>query len=282
APSSRWHPGRDTRSLRRSGRASASSGSFLPAAPPAATRRSSTAARASAGETKPRESAACSRPTDTRPARPVRLPGWPGGSAAPAALPFALPSCGGDRARPRHCDLHRSAAQHQPPRLHSMSVTAARGRALGARRSQRLLHFLFQHLLDQLPHPLPQPLLQTLPPGVGLLLAQVHRSASLPHGVSSSCRDLQRRDPGFVFNGFSGEYAFHFSTGIGTEPCGFFLPATASAPDVDSSSSPRRSFRYDNSSLKKMPSAASRRIPQCFFRGYSAPLPSFGIVASRK
>src|SRR5437899_11625621 len=43
-------------------------------------------------------------------------------------------------------------------------------------------------------------------------------ATSLPHGVSSSCRDLQRRDPGFVFNGFSGEYAFHFSTGIGTEP----------------------------------------------------------------
>jgi hypothetical protein len=35
---------------------------------------------------------------------------------------------------------------------------------------------------------------------------------------SSWCRDLQRRDPGFVFNDFSGEYAFHFSTGIGTEP----------------------------------------------------------------
>src|SRR5208282_518221 len=35
---------------------------------------------------------------------------------------------------------------------------------------------------------------------------------------SSCSRDLQRRDPGFVFNDFSGEYAFHFSTGIGTEP----------------------------------------------------------------
>src|SRR5437660_626605 len=75
-----------------------------------------------------------------------------------------------------------------------------------------------QNLRDEFAHPLPQPLLQTLPPGIPLLLVRARCRATVRHGVSSCGRDLQQRDPGFVFNDFSGAYAFHFSTGIGTEP----------------------------------------------------------------
>src|SRR5437879_4406257 len=83
---------------------------------------------------------------------------------------------------------------------------------------KRILHFLLQNLRDEFAHPLPQPLLQTLPPGIPLLLVRARCRATVRHGVSSCGRDLQQRDPGFVFNDFSGAYAFHFSTGIGTEP----------------------------------------------------------------
>ncbi len=44
------------------------------------------------------------------------------------ALPFAPLASGRDRARPRHRDLNRSAAQHQPPRLHSVTIAAPSGR----------------------------------------------------------------------------------------------------------------------------------------------------------
>src|SRR5207244_11640519 len=58
--------------------------------------------------------------------------------------------------------------------------------------------------------------------------------ATVRHGVSSCGRDLQQRDPGFVFNDFSGAYAFHFSTGIGTEPTpvGTFKEGNKSIPIV--------------------------------------------------
>src|SRR3989475_2710598 len=104
----------------------------------------------------------------------------------------------------------------RPPR--STLFPTRRSSDLGALRSQRLLHFLLQNLRDEFAHPLPQPLLQTLPPGIPLLLVRARCRATVRHGVSSCGRDLQRRDPGFVFNDFSGAYAFHFSTGIGTEP----------------------------------------------------------------
>jgi hypothetical protein len=35
---------------------------------------------------------------------------------------------------------------------------------------------------------------------------------------SSCARNLRLRDSGFIVQAFSGEYAFRFSTGIGTEP----------------------------------------------------------------
>ena|SRR5947209_6969591 len=99
---------------------------------------------------------------------------------------------------------------------------------------KRILHFLLQNLRDEFAHPLPQPLLQTLPPGIPLLLVRARCRATVRHGVSSCGRDLQQRDPGFVFNDFSGAYAFHFSTGIGTEPTpvGTFKEGNKSIPIV--------------------------------------------------
>src|SRR5437879_5040168 len=82
APSGRSHPGRDRRSVRRPGRASAKPGSLPPAPPPGGSPRSSTAPPEPAAERAPRESAACSRPTDTRPAPPARLPASSAGSEA--------------------------------------------------------------------------------------------------------------------------------------------------------------------------------------------------------
>src|SRR5205807_6651799 len=134
------------------------------------------------------------------------------------ALPFPLVSVRRQAPRSRHVDAHGSSPQHQPPRLAAVAIAAPARRALGALRSQRILPFLLQNLRDEFAHPLPQPLLQTLPPGIPLLLVWARCRATVRHGVSSCGRDLQRRDPGFVFNDFSGAYAFHFSTGIGTEP----------------------------------------------------------------
>src|SRR5438445_6602481 len=178
APSGRSHPGRDTRSVRRPGRASAKPGSLPPAAPPGGSPRSSTAAPEPAAERAPRECAACSRPTDTRPAPPARLPASSAGSQAtvgsaiPARFRPASSTALAARRRPR------LLPQHQPPRLAAVAIAAPARRALGARRSQRILHFLLQNLRDEFAHPLPQPLLQTLPPGIPLLLVRSEEHTS--------------------------------------------------------------------------------------------------------
>src|SRR5207302_6905304 len=62
----------------------ASCGSFLPTATPTATPRSYSTLRPSAAAPAPRESVACSTPTDTLPARSVGPPGCSSGTAAPA------------------------------------------------------------------------------------------------------------------------------------------------------------------------------------------------------
>src|SRR5205807_3568264 len=82
------------------------------------------------------------------------------------ALPFPLVSVRRQAPRSRHGDAHGSSPQHQPPRLAAVAIAAPARRALGALRSQRILHFLLQNLRDEFAHPLPQPLLQTLPPGI--------------------------------------------------------------------------------------------------------------------
>jgi hypothetical protein len=50
-------------------------------------------------------------------------------------------------------------------------------------------------------------------------LAHFHCSASLRHGVFLLCPEPPaKRFRAFSFTDFSGEYAFYFSTGMGTEP----------------------------------------------------------------
>src|SRR5487761_3823 len=98
-----------------------------------------------------------------------------------------------------------------------MPVTAPLRHPLAARRTQRCFHFLLQNYLDNFPHALSNRSLQPL--SQRTLLAHLHCSASLRHGVFLLCPEpLARRFRAFSFNDFSGEYAFYFSTGIGTEP----------------------------------------------------------------
>src|SRR6266480_7566562 len=83
-----------------------SCGIFLPAATPC----SYSTPRPSAAAPAPRESVACSTPTDTLPARSVRPPGCFSGTAE-LTLPLALAAIGLRQSRPWHVQLHRARAQ---------------------------------------------------------------------------------------------------------------------------------------------------------------------------
>jgi hypothetical protein len=81
---------------------------------------------------------------------------------------------------------------------------------------QRRLHLLLQNDLDQFPYSLSdgaskpsrsEPSWLTSWPMLVFLTA-----------YSSCARNLLLRDSGFFIQAFSGEYAFRFPTGIGTEP----------------------------------------------------------------
>src|SRR3989442_9493382 len=98
-----------------------------------------------------------------------------------------------------------------------MPVTDPLRHPLTAPRTQRCFHFLLQNHLDDLPHALSNRCLQPL--SQRTLLAHFRCSASLRHGVFLLCAlNLLQRFRAFSFNDFSGEYAFYFSTGMGTEP----------------------------------------------------------------
>src|ERR1700722_10684834 len=98
-----------------------------------------------------------------------------------------------------------------------MPVTHPLRHPLAARCSQRCFHFLLQNHLDDLPHALSNRYLQPL--SQRTLLAHFHCSASLRHGVFLLCPEPPaKRFRAFSFTDYSGEYAFYFSTGIGTEP----------------------------------------------------------------
>src|SRR5882762_5524560 len=98
-----------------------------------------------------------------------------------------------------------------------MPVTDPLRHPLAAPRTQRCFHFLLQNHLDDLPHALSNRCLQPL--SQRTLLAHIRCSASLRHGVFLlSALNLLQRFRAFSFNDFSGEYAFYFSTGMGTEP----------------------------------------------------------------
>src|ERR1700732_3877581 len=98
-----------------------------------------------------------------------------------------------------------------------MPVTAPLRHPLAAPRTPPGFHFLLQNHLDDLPHALSNRCFQPL--AQRTLLAHFHCSASLRHGVFLLCSEPPaKRFRAFSFTDFSGEYAFYFSTGMGTEP----------------------------------------------------------------
>src|SRR6202162_1284821 len=98
-----------------------------------------------------------------------------------------------------------------------MPVTDPLRHPLAAPRTQRCFHFLLQNHLDDLPHALSNRCFQPL--AQRTLLAHFHCNASLRHGVFLLWPEPPpKRFRAFSFTDFSGEYAFYFSTGMGTEP----------------------------------------------------------------
>ena len=111
-----------------------------------------------------------------------------------------------------------------------MPVTDPLRHPLAAPRTQRCFHFLLQNHLDDLPHALSNRCLQPL--AQRTLLATSIAVLVFAMAYSSCALNLSRRFRAFSFTDFSGEYAFYFSTGMGTEPVKKEYPLISTAPII--------------------------------------------------